>query len=167
MARALALVFSLVLALVLPGALSAQGAKVAFGSGAISPDQPVEVTSDDLSVKQDDGTAVFTGNVVIGQGQMRLAAPRVLVVYNADQSKIERLEATGGVTLVSGQDAAEAQRADYNLISGNIEMKGNVMLVQGENVMTGQTLLVDTVAGTARMSGRVKTVLQPKPKAKN
>lgn len=148
----------------LPIFAAAQGAQVAFGSTQQDRDLPVEVTADNLNVNQNDGTAVFTGNVVIGQGEMRLSAPRVLVVYLKDQSGIESLEATGGVTLVSGPDAAEGERADYNITTGIIEMRGNVLLVQGDNAITGETMYVDTTAGTARVSGRVKTVLQPRAK---
>lgn len=146
----------------LPGLVLAQGAQVAFGDTQQDRSLPVEVTSDNLNVNQNDNTAIFTGNVVIAQGEMRLAAPRVLVVYLADQSGIERLEATGGVTLVSGEDAAEAARADYNISTGMIELRGDVLLVQGQSAITGETMLVDTRAGTARVQGRVKTVLQPR-----
>ncbi|MEB8389269.1 lipopolysaccharide transport periplasmic protein LptA [Rhodobacteraceae bacterium KMM 6894] len=140
---------------------NAQGTQVAFGNVSQDSSLPVEVTADALDVDQNDGTAIFTGNVLIGQGEMRLSAPRVLVVYMEDQSGIDRLQATGGVTLVSGQDAAEASRADYNVQTGMIEMRGDVLLVQGRSALTAEMMTVDTKAGTARMSGRVKTVLQP------
>lgn len=139
----------------------AQGAQVAFGETEQDSILPVEVSADSLNVNQTDNTAVFTGNVIIGQGEMRLTAPRVLVVYQEDQKGIERLQATGGVTLVSGEDAAEATRADYNIETGLIEMQGDVLLVQGANALTADQMFVDTKAGTARMAGRVKTVLQP------
>jgi len=145
----------------LPALAGAQGAPVAFGQVQSDRALPVEVTADNLSVNQADNTALFTGSVVIAQGGMRLSAPRVRVVYLADQSGIESLQATGGVTLVSGEDAAEAARADYNITTGMIELRGDVLLVQGDNAITGETVLVDTGAGTARVSGRVKTVLQP------
>lgn len=154
--------FALLLCLMsLPAMGWAQGAQIAFGNTQQDADAPVEVTADNLSVNQNDNTAVFTGNVLIGQGAMRLSAPRVLVVYLADQSGIKRLEASGGVTLVSGEDAAEATRAKYDIETGMIEMQGNVLLVQGVNALTADRMFVDTQAGTARMSGRVKTVLQP------
>jgi lipopolysaccharide export system protein LptA len=143
------------------GAAQAQGMQVAFGSTAGQGDLPVEVTAENLDVDQNDGTAVFTGNVVIGQGQMRLSAPRVLVVYLEDRSGIARLEATGGVTLVSGEDAAEAREADYNVETGMIDMAGDVLLVQRGATLTADQMAVDTVAGTARMTGGVRTVLQP------
>lgn len=139
----------------------AQGPGLNFGSMQTNRALPVEVTADSLDVNQADGTAIFTGNVVIGQGDMRLAAPRVLVVYLEGGQGIQSLEATGGVTLVSGQDAAEAQRADYNVTTGLIEMQGAVLLVQGDNTIAGDSAVVDTAQGTARVSGRVRTVLQP------
>lgn len=150
--------------LLLPAAhmAAAQGARVAFGDGEEDRDAPVEVTSESLNVNQDDNTAVFEGDVVIAQGALRLSAPRVLVIYLDDQSGIERLEASGGVTLVSGEDAAEARRADYNITTGMIELRGDVLLVQGESAITGDEMLVDTGAGTARVTGGVRTVLQPR-----
>ena len=149
------------LCIMLPFMALAQGTQIAFGDTGQNSNLPVEVTADSLAVNQKNSTAVFTGNVLIGQGEMRLAAPRVLVVYLEDQSGIERMEATGGVTLVSGDDAAEATAADYNIRTGLIELHGDVLLVQGPNAITAQRMFVDTKAGTARMSGQVKTVLQP------
>lgn len=145
----------------LPAPALAQGAQIAFGKVKQDTTQPVEVTADNLSVDQNDGTAVFTGNVLIGQGQMRLSAPRVQVYYNEGGNRIQRMQASGGVTLVSGDDAAEAREADYDIDSGMIHMRGDVLLVQKKSALTAQTMVVDTKSGTARMEGRVKTVLQP------
>ncbi|SNR38557.1 lipopolysaccharide transport periplasmic protein LptA [Puniceibacterium sediminis] len=158
---------TLVLALLVPGSVLAQGAQVAFGGMKQDTSAPVEVTADQLAVNQTDGTALYTGNVVIGQGEMRLAAPRVLVVYAEAAGRIERLEATGGVTLVNGQDAAEAERADYNIDAGTVVMTGNVLLTQGDNALTSEHMTVNLDDGTAQMSGRVKSVLQQQPKTSN
>ncbi len=140
--------------------VAAQGTNVAFGTIRQDTALPVEVTSDNLSVDQATGTAIFTGNVVIGQGEMRLSAARVLVVYRDKQTGIARLEATGGVTLVSGPDAAESERADYDIDKGTIVMSGNVLLTQGQNALSSDTMTVKLSDGTAQMSGRVRTVLQ-------
>lgn len=142
----------------------AQTTNVAFGTMQQDTSLPVEVTADSLSVNQTDGTAIFTGNVVIIQGEMRLAAPRVLVVYaetsDGEESRIERLEATGGVTLVSGPDAAESERADYNVDDGQVLMQGDVLLTQGASALTSDQMRVDLTGGTAQMDGRVKTILR-------
>ncbi|WP_459035985.1 lipopolysaccharide transport periplasmic protein LptA [Roseivivax sp. CAU 1761] len=152
--------FCLVLGL-LPVAALAQGAEVAFGAMRQDSSLPVEISADQLEVSRAEGTALYTGNVVIGQGEMRLAAPRVLVVYGEEAGRIARLEATGGVTLVSGEEAAEAERADYDIDAGTVVMSGDVLLTQGDNALTSERMVVNLESGTAEMSGRVRTVLQP------
>ena len=52
----------------MPPAASAQQADVRFGGMQQDTSAPVEVTADALSVNQTDGTALYTGNVVIIQG---------------------------------------------------------------------------------------------------
>ncbi|WP_417205627.1 LptA/OstA family protein [Antarctobacter sp.] len=146
-----------------PLGVAAQGAEVAFGGLQQDTSAPVEVTADALRVNQSDGTALYTGNVLIAQGQMRLAAPRVLVVYAQQAGRIKRMEATGGVTLVSGSEAAEAQRADYDIEGGKVIMSGNVLLTQGPSALTAERMVVDLRDGTAQMTGRVRTVLQQSP----
>lgn len=141
-------------------AVGQEGTQVQFGGLQQDTSAPVEVTADSLSVNQKDGTALYTGNVIIIQGDMRLAAPRVLVVYSEQAGRIERMEATGGVTMVSGEEAAEADRADYNIEGGNVTMTGNVLLTQGPNALTSERMVVNLETGSARMTGRVRTVLQ-------
>ncbi|PCD76445.1 lipopolysaccharide transport periplasmic protein LptA [Pseudothioclava arenosa] len=152
-----------ILALIgLLAASPALGQQIAFGGIKGDTKAPVEVTADSLAVNQETGHAVFTGNVVIGQGDMRLTAAQVEVVYGqGDQSRIDRLHATGGVTLVSAREAAEASEAMYDVAKGTVVMTGDVLLTQGENVMSGQRLDVDLATGTGQMQGRVRTILQP------
>lgn len=140
---------------------SAQGANLAFGTVKADPTLPVEVTADTLDVDQQDGSAEFRGNVVVGQGEMRLSAQRVLIVYNESTAGIQRMEATGDVLLVSGPDAAQAQRADYTIDTGVIVLTGDVLLTQGANALTSNEMTVNLLTGTARMVGRVTTILQP------
>ena len=145
--------------LALSGPALAQGTKVAFGGMKQDTSARVEVSADSLQVNQSDGTALYTGNVVIGQGEMRLAAPRVLIIYTEGQGRIDRMEATGGVTLVSGEEAAEADRADYSIDTGVVVMTGNVLLTQGSNALTSERMIVNLEDGTAQMTGRVRTVI--------
>lgn len=140
---------------------AAEGTSVPFGTMKADPTLPVEVTADTLDVNQADGTAVFTGNVVVGQGEMRLSASRVQVIYNEEADGIERMEATGDVVLVNGPDAAEAQRAEYTVATGVVVMTGDVLLTQGANALTSDRMTVNLTTGTANMVGRVKTILIP------
>lgn len=133
---------------------------MAFGAVKADPSLPVEVTSDSLDVNQEDGSAEFVGNVVVIQGEMRLTAARVLVIYNQERSAIERMEATEDVVLVSPPDAAEGDWAEYTIDSGVIVMKGNVLLTQGPSIISGDQMIANLTTGTATMTGRVKTILQ-------
>lgn len=147
----------------MPLPLAAQN--LAFGGVSADISAPVEIAADSLSVDQASGAATFTGHVVIGQGEMRLSADRVRVEYGAGgQRDIRSLQASGGVTLVSGPDAAEADSASYDIASGNVTMRGNVLLSQGGNVLSGNQMQVDLKTGSARIDGRVRSILQPSGK---
>lgn len=141
----------------------AQGADVPFGGFAHDSSQPVEITADSLSVDQARGAAVFEGNVVVGQGTLRLAAERIDVSYatTGETGRIDRLEATGKVTLTNGAEAAEAGTAVYEVATGTVLMEGDVLLTQGQNALSGERLRIDLGSGTARMEGRVRTIFQP------
>lgn len=140
----------------------AMAQEIGFGGLRADVSAPVEVAADSLSVQQESGHAVFTGNVVIGQGEMRLSAQEVTVEYaDAEQSRIKSLRAKGNVTLVSGEDAAEAAEASYDVEAGKVTLLGDVVMTRGENVLTGNRMQVDLATGTAQVDGRVRSVLQP------
>lgn len=147
--------------LALCGPVAAQEAKIAFGGLAQDTSLPVEVQADMLSVNNADGTAVFEGNVLVGQGEMRLAAAKVAVEYGKDGKSISRLHATGGVTIANLADAAEAKEAVYTIDSGVIVLTGDVLLTQGPSALSGQKLTIHLKDGTGVMEGRVSTVFVP------
>jgi lipopolysaccharide export system protein LptA len=140
----------------------AQSAGVTFDSVKVDPNEPVEITADELSVDQTNGSAVFAGNVVAGHGELRFSAGQIRVQYAVENGQntgvIDQLIATGGVVLVNGAEAAEAREAVYSVGASQIEMTGDVVLTQGQTALSGEKLIVDLAAGTGRMVGRVKTI---------
>lgn len=124
------------------------------------PEAPVEVSADNLQVDQDTGTAVFSGNVVIGQGALRLSAAKVEIVYGDSSGDIDRLKAEGGVTFVTDTEAAEADAADYDLVNGQLVLSGNVLLTQGASAISAERMAINLTTGNAELSGRVRTVIQ-------
>jgi lipopolysaccharide export system protein LptA len=148
----------------MPVLATAAGMQVAFGGLQHDSSLPVEVTADALQVDQTDGSAVFSGNVVVGQGSMRLSANRVSVIYansGGDATgQISKMHATGNVVLVNGAEAAEANEAVYTIGSAQIVMTGNVLLTQGRNALSSQRMVVNLNTGQATMEGRVKTIFQ-------
>ena len=149
------------LALALAQPAVAQDTNVAFGGLKGDPTAEVEMNADTLTVSQADGQAVFSGNVVVSQGEMKLSANEVRVEYGSDQTSIDKLFATGSVLLVNATDAAQADQAIYTIASGEVVMTGNVLLTQGQAAMSAQKLVIDLKTGTGRMEGRVKTTFTP------
>lgn len=149
------------LLLIVAGGAQAQGMNIGFGGLRQDTSAPVEVTADELQVDQAAGAAVFTGNVLVVQGEMRLSAGKVIAEYGDNGTGISTIRASGGVTLVTARDAAEAAEATYQVASGALVMSGGVLLTQGQATIAGDRLTADLRAGTGQMEGRVKTVFQP------
>ncbi|MFN3661446.1 lipopolysaccharide transport periplasmic protein LptA [Yoonia sp.] len=151
--------FIIFIAMFLAGSAIAQ-TNINLGGMAVDTSAAIEVTAESLSIDQQGGTAVFEGDVVIGQGDLRISATRVEVIYGTDTNEIARLIATGNVTFVTAQDAAEAETADYDVVSGMLTLTGDVLLTQGASAISAQSMVVNVTNGTATMQGRVRTVLQ-------
>ena len=141
---------------------AAQGTQIAFGGLKHDSSLPVEITSDQLNVDQSTGKAIFSGDVLIGQGSLRLTATTVEVIYNqGNTSEISQLVASGGVTFVNSGEAIEAQNAVYDIDAATVTLTGGVILTQGANALSGERMVVNLNTGTGQIDGRVKTILQP------
>lgn len=136
---------------------------LSLGGFTIDPDAPVEMTADKLTVSQSDGSAQFEGNVIIAQGVIRLAASLVTVTY-LEAGGIDRLNASGGVTLVTQTESAKAETAEYDLTNRQLMMRGEVVLIQGQNAISADSMNIDLASGAAVMEGRVRTVLSSETK---
>lgn len=149
----------------LPVSAMSQGTNIALGTPSFDSSQPVEISADSLSVDQATGEAVFDGNVLVVQGEVRMSAGRMTVRYATDAlgatTGISELVADGGVTFVTATDAAEAARAVYSVADSSVELTGDVLLTQGATAIAGQTLVLDLTSGSGRMEGRVRTVIAP------
>lgn len=167
LALSLALVLSLVLALVPLAALAQEGP---FGGFKHDSKAPIEITSDSLEVRQAEQVAVFSGDVVAGQGTLRLTADTVTVSYGGGQSEdgtgeIREMRARGNVFVSNGSETAQATEAQYDVAEGMLHMTGQVVLTQGDNAISGERLVIDLDEGTGRIEGsgqgRVKSVFTP------
>jgi lipopolysaccharide export system protein LptA len=150
-----------------PFAAGAAGTDIAFAGLKTDPSLPVQVSADQLAVNQADGTAVFTGHVVVTQGNMTLETESLQVEYAKDQKSIARLLATGGVKLAAGGEAASSQTADYAPETGALILQGDVVLTQGTSAIAGQLLTISLKTGLGTMEGRVTTTFTPAQPKKN
>ena len=133
------------------------------GFGSISEDskEPIEITANQLEFNDESGIATFEGDVLIIQGDLRLTAEFVEVVYSDDRSKIDSMIAKFNVRLTSGPDKAKSDAADYDLSRGSIILTGNVSILQDGNTLVAERTEIDLDTGSSKASGRVKTVLIP------
>ncbi|ARO15629.1 OstA-like protein [Ketogulonicigenium robustum] len=130
---------------------------IAMSGLQTDPAAPIEVTSDTLSVSQSDQRAVFSSNVIITQGDLRISAETAEVSYDGASGQITELQLEGGVTLTTPTEAAESETAQYIIGTSHLTMMGNVLLTQGAMVVAGDTMLTDLRAGTAQMNGNVRS----------
>jgi lipopolysaccharide export system protein LptA len=142
----------------------ADSASIGFGSSDGIREAQIEITSESLTVSETEGSVLFSGDVVISQGEIELSATKVMVTYNNETATIITIKASDGVRLISSSDAVEADGAQYDVQAGTVLMSGNVVLMQGAFALSAKQMSIDLNDGTAQMIGRVKTILQPKKK---
>jgi lipopolysaccharide export system protein LptA len=152
--------FLLTLALLAPVPVLAQ-MDLSLGGVTNDGSTPVEVTAESLTVDQDTGRAVFSGDVLVVQGDIRIAAGTVEVIYDTEGSAISRLLASGGITFATATEAAEATSADYDLATGLLVLTGEVLLTQGNMALSAERMTVNLRDGSAQLDGRVRTVFLP------
>jgi lipopolysaccharide export system protein LptA len=150
-----------VLAIFAVAPVSADKNNAGFGNLSEDTKEPIMTSSDQMIVDNELSQAELIGNVEIIQGDLLLYADFVLVTYSKNQSTIDALFARDNVILISGDDRATANEADYNLERGSIVMTGNALVSQGGNTVSAERVEFDIDSGAASMSGRVKSVLSP------
>jgi lipopolysaccharide export system protein LptA len=140
-------------------------------------DGPIQIESDKLEVREEDGRAEFSGNVHVAQGTTVLRAGRLLVFYAKSgegsaatgSAAIDRIEASQKVHIQADKQIATGDEGTFDLTSGVFTLSGKeVVLSEGDNVAIGCKLVVNTKTGLANLdscataSGRVKMVITPK-----
>ena len=165
-----------------PLAARAPGGKGTFGSGS---KEPISVEADHLEVFDKEKRAVYSGNVVVVQGESTMKSGRMIVFYaNEGQdgtttqpaanaapalgngNSLRRLETYEGTTIISKDQIAVGKQGVYDKESNRMVLTGDVALTQNGNVTKGEKLIYDLTTGVAVVeaapnSGRVKSLLNP------
>jgi lipopolysaccharide export system protein LptA len=171
--------WALMAALAAPGSAAAQGPPAAAPSPMQSlvqgqnQDQPVQIEAATLEVRDKSKMATFSGSVSVVQGDTTMRCQTLVVFYGQEvgiggdkpaataakstpgmpqgAQNIRRIEARGGVTVVTKDQNASGDLGVYDLKSKTITLSGNVVVSQGQNVIHGERVVVDTVTGNARV----------------
>lgn len=138
---------------------------------------PIAIDADQLQVFDKEQRAVYTGNVVVVQGETTMKAAHMTVYYeraNQDQQPVEpgtanpggaalrRVEAKGGVVITSKDQIAKGDNGILDRENDRMILTGNVSLSQGDNITRGERLFYNLTTGIATIEGgRVRSVLVP------
>lgn len=148
---------------------------VPLSAAAQTSQAPVEVEADRLDLDQRAGTAVYSGNVNIRQGNMQLRGDRVEIFRN-DAGELSRAIATGDRAYLRNQledqDAPMegwGKRVIYHVSERRVELIDQAELTQAGDKFTGGRLeyFIDREVVQARsdVSGsepqRIRMTLQP------
>lgn len=127
----------------------------AQGIGGHNSDAPVNYSADRIELQDRQNRVVLSGNVDISQGGLRLRAARTLVAFTDQGSlKIQRIDATGGVTVTRGDESARGEVAIYDFNRRVITMAGGVALRRGGDTLNGGRLTIDLASGISSVDGR-------------
>jgi len=141
--------------------------------GSADPRAPIEIVSDRMVANTTEKWADFKGSVVATQGQFSMTADALRIYYEGDllnapkggstQDRIQKIEATGRVHIVSDQYTADAERAEYLPASDVLTLSGEgSRVLSGKNTLTGSKIVLKRSEGKALVEGsgaeRVKAV---------
>lgn len=130
---------------------------------------PVKIEANVLEVRDKDKTAVFSGNVIVNQGDTQMRSKELVVHYEAGgppssaktqavaSQQIRRLVANGGVIVTTKDQRATGNVGIYDARTNTMTLSGNVVLVQGPNLMRGDRLVVDLTSGLSRLDAEAKS----------
>lgn len=120
-------------------------------------DAPIDVDAKAIDVLDANGKAIWTGDVRITQGDMKLNADTVTVFYSRSKKggnpEIERLDAQNNVKLVTPSETATGRYGIYDVSQKTITLVGGVTLTHGESVLHGQRLSIDLDTGRSKLDG--------------
>lgn len=122
--------------------------------GGHNSDAPVNYAADRIELQDRQNRVVLSGDVVITQGDLRLTAGRTTVSYtDAGSLRIQRIDATGGVTVTRGSEQARGNAGVYDFNRRVIILSGNVGLRRGSDTLNGGRLTIDLNTGLSSVDG--------------
>ena len=115
---------------------------------------PVDVSADRIEVQDRSDRAIFAGNVHVRQAALTLDTERLTVAYSSGGGvQIQRLDASGGVTVKSPSETARGNFGIYDLDRKLITLVGDVVLTRQGSQLNGQRLVIDLDSGRAVIDG--------------
>src|SRR5215471_8473601 len=155
-----------------------QGVPNAMQGFSQNRDQPIQIESNTLEMRDKQKEATFSGNVKVVQGDTTMTSKTLVVFYESKSqsgaapagnakaakapqmqsstpgpdgsSSIRRLEARGNVVVTQKDQVVTGENAIFDTKTNLVTMSGGVVLTQGKNVLRGDRLFVDMTTGVSR-----------------
>lgn len=116
---------------------------------------PVDYAADSIVLMDREKRVVLSGNVQITQADLRMNAARTSISYtDTGTLSIQRIDATGGVTVNRGNESARGSAAIYDFNRRLIILSGGVTLRRGSDTLNGGRLVIDLNTGISSVDGR-------------
>lgn len=148
---------------------------------ATNRDEPIRINANSLEVRDQEKQAVFSGNVVVTQGDTTLRCKELVVYYDGKEAKsgangealasggpinssaIRKLEIIGSVVVTTKEQTATGDKGLFETAANTITLTGNpVVLTSGPNVIRGRKLTVNLDSGLSRFDGgRIESLIVP------
>lgn len=119
--------------------------------------EPVKIEAASLEVRDKDKTAVFSGNVVVTQGDVIMKCKDLVVFYDQDDPKGDT---KGGATGAAKSAPKATMKAAEPGPGGRqsirrLEARGGVTVIQKEQTATGQIAIFEMKTNTVTLEGGV------------
>lgn len=115
-----------------------------------------------------DRMATAEGAATVRQGERTVQAQKLVAHLSETEGRttVERVEALGGVTIVTPQETAQGSQGNYDAKTGIATLTGSVKITRDENVLTGSKAIVNLQTGVSTLygggaEGRARAVLVP------
>lgn len=133
--------------------------------------QPIRLLADRATYVERTGVTTYSGNVTIEQGTLKIAADNITLNLSNDR-KITSAVATGRpatfqqvITQEKGLAKGQANRIDYNAVTGIVTLTGNAKLTQAGSSFAGNTIRYSLKAGDVEANAgggqRVELIFPP------
>jgi lipopolysaccharide export system protein LptA len=123
-----------------------------FGLSKRDANAPIQVSADRFDADFNAKSGVYSGNVIVVQGDFHLRSDKVRV--NVIDGKPDKIFAYGNVVFAAPSGNATGDNGVYDVAPRLITLTGRVILNKEKNVMRGTTLTVNLATGQAQLGAK-------------
>jgi lipopolysaccharide export system protein LptA len=134
--------------------LSAAPALAATPAARHDANAPINVSADKFVADSNAKTGIWTGNVLVTQGDIRLRANSIRLNVTGKDNKPDKIFANGSVVVDSpNSGTVTGDKGIYDVVAHTVTMTGKVILTRDKDVMRGNQLTVNLDTGVATLGG--------------